>query len=485
VVQPLVVLNVLSLVVLVFALAMGLPLLVSVAIGDGASFAFGQGMLVTGAFGLVLRLATRGQRQELQTRDGFLLVALGWGGLPAFAAIPLMAYLPQLSFTDAYFESASGLTTTGATVLTGLDQLPGSINLWRCQLQWMGGMGIILLAVAILPLLGVGGSQLFRAETPGPMKDMKLTPRIAETAKGLWTVYALITVACVFAMKLAGMTWLDALTHAFSTLSLGGYSSHDASFGYWNSQAIEAVTILFMLLAGMNFATHFLAIRQRSLHAYGRDPEIAAYLAVLTVSVLGIALFLWLHGVYPDFTTALRYSAFNVVSIATTTGYANTDYNVWPIFAPMTMLILCSFTTCAGSTGAGIKMIRAELIARQAFREMLHILHPRAYLPVRVGGQIVEVRILSAVFAFMLIYGSSVIVITMVLAASGMEIVTAFSAVIASINNMGPGLNEVGPAGNYAGLSDFQTWVCAFTMLLGRLELMTLLVVFTPAFWKK
>jgi trk system potassium uptake protein TrkH len=485
VVQPLVVLNVLSLVVLVFALAMALPLLVSLALGDGATFAFEGGMLATAAFGLALRLATRGQRRELQTRDGFLLVALGWAGLPAFAAVPLMLHLPELSFTDAYFESASGLTTTGATVLTGLDQLPGSINLWRCQLQWMGGMGIILLAVAILPLLGVGGSQLFRAETPGPMKDTKLTPRIAETAKGLWTVYALMTVACVFAMKLAGMTWLDALTHAFSTLSLGGYSSHDASFGYWDSPAIEAVTILFMLLAGMNFASHFLALRQRSVQPYGRDPEIGAYLFVLGISVAGIALFLWLRGVYPDFTTALRYSAFNVVSIATTTGYANTDYNLWPIFAPMTMLILCSFTTCAGSTGAGIKMIRAELIARQAFREMLHTIHPRAYLPVRMGGQIVPNRIISAVFAFMLVYGSSVIVVTMVLAASGMEIVTAFSAVIAWINNMGPGLNEVGPAGNYAGLSDFQIWVGAFTMLLGRLELMTLLVVFTPAFWRK
>lgn len=483
--QPLAVLNVLSVVILVFALAMAVPLGVSAIVEDAALLDYDAAIVITASAGALLRFATRGQRRELQIRDGFLLVALGWAGLPAFGALPLMFYLPELSFTDAYFESVSGLTTTGATVLAGLDRLPPSINLWRCQLQWMGGMGIIVLAVAILPLLGVGGSQVFRAETPGPMKDAKLTPRITETAKGLWTVYAFITVACVLSLKLAGMTWLDAVMHAFSTMSLGGYSSHDASFGFWNSPAIEAVTIFFMLLAGMNFATHFVALRTQSLKAYRRDPEVKPYLAVLVVSVLGIAVFLWLHGAYPDFFTALRYAAFNVVSIATTTGYASTDYNAWPIFASMWMLILCCFVTCSGSTGAGIKMIRALLMAKQALREMVRLVHPRALVPVQLGGQIVENNIIFAVLAFMLVYGSSVIVMTMVLAGSGMEIVTAFSAVIACINNMGPGLNDVGPAGNYAGLSDFQTWVLSFAMLLGRLELMTLLVVMTPAFWRK
>ncbi len=418
-------------------------------------------------------------------RDGFLLVALGWAGLPALAALPLMFFLPGLSFTDAYFECVSGLTTTGATVLTRLDQLPPSINLWRCQLQWMGGMGIIVLAVAILPLLGVGGSQVFRAETPGPMKDVKLTPRITETAKGLWTVYAGITVVCVICYRAAGMSWIDALMHGFSTMSLGGYSSHDASFAFWDSPAIELVAIVFMLIAGMNFATHFIALRSGSPLAYRRDPEIRPYLAVLAVSVLGIALFLWLHGAYPDFTSAIRFAAFNVISIATTTGYANTDYNLWPIFASMWMLILCSFVSCSGSTGAGIKMIRALLMAKQGLREMVRIVHPRAIVPVQLGGQVVENNIIFAVLAFMLVYGSSVILMTMVLSATGVEIVTAFSAVIACINNMGPGLNELGPAGNYSGLTDFQTWVLSFAMLLGRLELMTLLVVLTPAFWRK
>ena len=483
--QPLAVLNVLSVVILVFALAMSVPLGVSVLLEDAALLDYDAAILITAATGALLRFATRGQRRELQIRDGFLLVALGWAGLPAFAALPLMFYLPGLSFTDAYFECVSGLTTTGATVLIGLDHLPPSINFWRCQLQWMGGMGIIVLAVAILPLLGVGGSQIFKAETPGPMKDTKLTPRITETAKGLWTVYTLITIACVLALKVAGMSWLDAIMHAFSTMSLGGYSSHDASYGFWNSPTIEAVTIVFMVLAGMNFATHFLAMRRLSFNVYRRDPEAPAYLAVLAISVLGIALFLWLRGVYPEFGSALRFAAFNVVSIATTTGFANTDYNAWPIFAPMSMLILCCFVTCSGSTGAGIKMIRALLMVKQALREMVRIVHPRALVPVKLGGHIVENNIIFAVLAFMLVYGSSVIVMTMVLAASGMEIVTAFTAVIACINNTGPGLNEVGPVGNYSGLSDFQTWVLAFAMLLGRLELMTLLVVMTPAFWRK
>ncbi len=483
-VQPLAVLNVLSVVIMVFALTMAAPLGVSFALGDAAQFAYGEAIVITAAVGMLLRLAMKGRRRELQIRDGFLVVALVWTLLPAFAALPFMFYLPGLSFTDAYFEAVAGLTTTGATVLSNLDQLPPSINFWRGQLQWMGGMGIIVLAVAILPLLGVGGSQILMAETPGPMKDIKLTPRITETAKGLWLVYALITAACVLGLKWAGMSWFDAVMHAFTTMSLGGFSSHDASYGYWNSPAIESVTIVFMVLAGMNFASHFLALRRRSLSAYARDPEVGAYLAVLALSVLGISTFLWVQGVYPEFLTALRYAAFNVVSIATTTGYASTDYSLWPVFAPMWMLFLCCFATCSGSTGGGIKMIRAEIMARQSLREMVRILHPRAYVPVKLAGQPVENNIVFAILAFMLVYGASVIAISMLLAVSGLDIITAFSAAIASINNTGPGLNQVGPAGNFAGLTDFQTWVLAFAMLLGRLELITLLVVLTPAFWR-
>jgi len=485
VVQPLAVLNVLSVVTLVFGLAMSVPLWVAYVVGDGALAAFEQGLASVAAAGLVLRLLTSGQRRELQVRDGFLLVALGWTLMPAFASVPLMLYMPELSFTDAYFECVSGLTTTGATVLAGLDTLPPSINLWRCQLQWMGGMGIIVLAVAILPLLGVGGSQIFRAETPGPMKDTKLTPRITETAKGLWTVYALITAACIVALKWAGMDWLDAVMHAFTTLSLGGLSSHDASYGFWNSPLLEAVTVFFMLLAGMNFGTHFLALRRLSAGVYLRDPEIVPYLGVMAASILGIALFLRLQGVYPEFLVALRHSAFNVVSIATTTGFANTDYAQWPVFAPVWMLFLCCFATCSGSTGAGIKMIRAVIMAKQTMREMRRIIHPRAYLSIKLAGQPVDNNVVFAILAFMLVYGGSIILMTMLLAATGLDIVSSFTAVIACINNTGPGLGEVGPAANFSGLTDLQTWVCAFAMLLGRLELFTLLVVLTPAFWRR
>jgi trk system potassium uptake protein TrkH len=405
--------------------------------------------------------------------------------LPAFATLPLLLYLPELSFTDAYFETVSGLTTSGATVLADLDKLPPSINLWRTQLVWMGGMGVVVLAVAILPLLGVGGAQVFKAETPGPMKDTKLTPRITETAKGLWAVYFAMTVACILAMKLAGMTWLDAVIHAFSTMGLGGFSSHDASFGYFDSPAIEAVTIVFMLVASLNFATHFLAVRRRSLMAYTRDPEAGMVMLAMIGSALMIALYLWWTATYESFWTSLRFAAFNVVSIASTTGFANTDFAQWPIFAPLWMLYLSCFATSSGSTGGGMKMIRALVLLKQSFREFTRIVHPRAIAPLKIGRDPVENSLIFAVLAFMLVYGLTMVGMSLLLTATGLDFMTAFSAVTACINNMGPGLGQVGPATTYAVLTDFQTWVCTLAMLLGRLELFTLLVVFTPAFWRK
>jgi trk system potassium uptake protein TrkH len=412
------------------------------------------------------------------------MVALVWTVLPIYAALPLVIQL-DASFTDAYFEAVSGLTTTGATVFEGLDTLPVSINFWRTQLVWLGGMGLIVLAVAILPLLGIGGRQMFKAETPGPMKDSKMTPRLAQTAKGLWGVYALVTGCCILCFHWAGMTWLDAIMHSFSTMGLGGFSSHDASFGFFDSPAIEAVCIFFMLLAGMNFATHFMALSGRSFRPYGHDPEARWFLVVTMGSVIGIAIFLDVHGVYPGFAEALRFSAFNVVSIATTTGFANTDYNLWPFFAPLWMLFLCSFATSAGSTGGGIKMIRAMLLYKQVYRELIRAMHPNAVHPVKIGSSLVPNNILFAVLAFAFLYMVSIVSMTLILSFTGLEIITAFSAVVASINNTGPGLNQVGPAANFGGLSDFQTWVCTFAMLLGRLEIFTLLVVMTPAFWRK
>jgi len=344
---------------------------------------------------------------------------------------------------------------------------------------------VIVLAVAILPLLGVGGSQLFKAETPTPMKDTKLTPRIAETAKGLWLVYVGFTAACSMAYWLAGMSGLDAVMHGFTTMGLGGFSTHDASFAYWNSPAIEVVAIAFMLVAAMNFATHFLAWRRLSLGAYRRDPEARAMILVLAVSILLVAGYLFLSGVYEEFGTALRYSAFNIVSLATTTGYANTDYAQWPIFAPLVMLFLSSFASCSGSTGSGIKMVRAQILFKQIFRELLRTIHPRIYSPVKLGEGPVSNATVFAVLAYVFMYVSSVIALTLLLTASGLDVISAFSAAVASLNNTGPGLGEVGPATTYANLTDTQTWICSFAMLLGRLEIFTLMVVLTPAFWRK
>ncbi len=478
------VIRVLGMIILVFGLTMLVPLAVSWIMDDGAQAAYDEAILVTVASGLLLAGATRRTKGDLSVRDGFLMVVLVWTVLPLYAALPLM-YHADLSFTDAYFETVSGLTTTGATVMVGLDDLPLSINLWRCELVWLGGMGLIVLAVAILPLLGIGGRQMFKAETPGPMKESKLTPRIAETAKGLWGVYVLITAACILGFRWAGMDWADAVMHAFSTMGLGGFSSHDASFGYWDSPAIELVTEFFMLLAGMNFATHFLALRGRSISPYLLDPEARWFLLFTVGSVFALAVFLKFHEVYPDFATALRFSAFNTISIATTTGFANTDYNLWPMFAPLWMLFLCSFATSAGSTGGGIKMMRAIILYKQVFRELVRAMHPAAVCPVRLVTEPVPQNILFAVLAFGFMYMVSLVSLTLVLSFSGLEIITAFSAVVAMVNNTGPGLNEVGPATNYQSLSDFQTWVCSFAMLLGRLEIFTLLVVLTPAFWRK
>jgi trk system potassium uptake protein TrkH len=475
----------LSLVLLLFAASMLVPLAFSWGYADGAHAAYAKAMGITLLAGAGLWGATHRAGRELQVRDGFLLVALVWTVLPAFATLPLLLQLRELSFTDAFFEAVSGLTASGATVLSGLDRLPPSLNIWRGFMIWLGGMGVIVLAVAILPLLGVGGSQLFKAETPTPMKDNKLTPRIAETAKGLWLIYFGLTVACALAYRWAGMNWLDAVMHAFTTMGLGGFSTHDQSYAHWNSPRIEAVAIVFMLLAAINFATHFLAWHRRSLRAYRVDPEAKVFIGVVVLSALGIAAFLVWKGVYPDYGTALRYAAFNVVSIATTTGYANTDFNLWPIFAPLWMLFLSSFASCSGSTGSGVKMIRALILFKQVFRELLRIIHPRVYRPVKLAGQPVENNVVFAVLAYVFVYVSCIVIFTLLLALSGADVVTAFSAAVASVNNTGPGLAQVGPASTYAVLNDFQTWVCSFAMLLGRLELFTLLVVLTPAFWRK
>ena len=479
------VIGALGLVLMLFGLVMAFPLTVSYFLNDGAVTAYDEALLMTFACGMLAWLTTRKQRRDLRVHDGFLLVAATWIVVPVFGAMPLMIYLPGLSFTDAYFEAASGLTTTGATVLTGLEYLPISINLWRTFMHWVGGMGVIVLMVAVLPLLGIGGRQVFKAETPGPMKESGLTPRITETAKGLWAVYAMLTVACGFSLWGAGMKPWEAVIHAFSIMGLGGFSDRDASLGGFNSLPIELVTMVFALLSGVNFATHYIALVRRSPRAYLQDPEVPWFFGTLAVTIVALTIYLMQYHVHDDALTTLRYVSFHAISLATSLGLATYDYTLWPMFAQICILFLCSFAACSGSTGGGIKMMRAIILYKQAYREIVRSLHPSAVLPLRLGRQAISEGVLHAVLAFSFMYMVTIVSLTLVLAATGLDLITAFSGVVACLNNAGPGLGEVGPASNYQGLSDLQTWILSFSMILGRLEIFTLLVVMTPTFWRR
>jgi len=479
------VLNVLGSMLMLFSITYLMPIVTSLIYSDGLFVDFiyaAAGCLLAGA---ALVAVTRKHQRELRSRDGFLLVTLAWVLMSAIATVPLLLALPGLSFTDAFFETMSGLSTTGATVLTGLDTMAPSVNLWRAALHWYGGMGIIVLVVAILPMLGVGGMQLYKAETPGPVKNEKLTPRITQTAKALWFVYFLLTLACIGSLKLAGMSWFDAVCHSFSTLALGGFSNYDASIGHFDSVRIEIVLIVFMLISAMNFSRHFIAWQQKSLRTYATDREAIAMLWLLGIASLGVSFYIWMHGVYPSFATSLRHVAFNLIAFATTCGYVTQDYAAWPIFAPMVIVMLSCYTANTGSTGGGIKMFRTLVLFRQAGRELFLLVHPQAVTPVKIGGQVVANQIVFAVLAFVVLYFGAVVTLTFALLASGLDFISAFTAIIATINNAGPGLGVVGPSSNYQGLTDFQTWVCSIAMLLGRLEIFSALVLLTPTFWRR
>jgi trk system potassium uptake protein TrkH len=476
--------NIMGRLLMVFSLTYLLPITCSFIYEDGTLLTFGYSMAACILAGLLLVGLTRHHRADLKPRDGFMLVSMAWTLTAAIATVPLLLH-HELSFTDAFFETMSGLTTTGATVITGLDHLAPSINLWRHVLCWLGGLGIIVLAVAILPFLGVGGLQLMRAEVPGPIKDAKLTARIRDTATLLWTVYVSLTLVCILALRLAGMDWLDAICHAFSALSLCGFSTRDASLGAWDSPAIEAVLIVFMVLAAFNFATHYLVWRHRSLKPIWRDPEARGVLLVLLVSCVFCAGYLWFKQVYPGFWTALRFVGFNLISVATTSGFTTTDYALWPLFVPLWMLFLSSITCSSGSTGGGIKMIRTLILVRQSSREVSRMLHPNLAAPVTIGGAQVPNSVVFAVLGFIFVYFMSIVVLTFLLILDGLDFTSAFTAVIACINNTGPGLGVVGPASNYGVLTNYEVWVCSFAMLLGRLEVFSLLILFTPQFWRK
>lgn len=460
------------------------PIAVSLFYNDGASQAFINAFLLLLLLGLLFWFPVRKHRKELKIRDGFLVVVMFWVALGLSGAIPFyMTQVPAMSFTDAVFESMSGLTTTGATVLTGLDDLPKSVLFYRQFLQWLGGMGIVVLAVAILPLLGIGGMQLYRAETPGPIKDSKLTPRIAETAKALWYIYLSLTIACAVAFYWAGMSWFDAIGHSFSTVAIGGFSTHDASMGFFDSASIEMITVVFMLISGVNFSLHFLAWRHRSIKNYWADAELRTYVWILVLLSIVTSVYLILTHTFDDSWTAVHQGIFQAVSIGTTTGFTTTDYSLWPGFLPILLLMASYVGGCAGSTGGGIKVIRVMLLFKQGYREVLRLIHPNAIFAVKVNNKALSSKVVGAVWGFFALYVFCFSVMYIMLMATGLDIVTSFSAVTACLNNLGPGLGEVGA--NFSSINAPSKWILCVAMLLGRLEIFTLLVVLTPAFWRR
>lgn len=477
--------RIMGMLLMLFSITMLPPLLFAWLHHDGSLDAFLWSYGITLVSGLALWLPVRAVSKELRLRDGFVIVSLFWALLALFGALPFMFAHDTATLADAYFETMSGLTTTGSTVLNGLDHLPMSINLWRGILQFLGGMGIVVLAVAILPMLGVGGMQLYKAETPGPMKDSKLTPRIKETAKALWYIYVGLVVLCAIALWLAGMTPFDAIFHSFTALSTGGFSTHDDSIMYFHSATIEMILALFMFLGGTNFALHFLVLRGRDVRVYWQDSEFRIYFYILAGASVAIAAWLtWSH-TYPDFWQSLRYSVFQVVTMATTTGYMSADFGAWPPVLGALLMIISFFAGSAGSTAGGIKVVRVVLLFKQTLCEIRRLMHPSALVPLKLSGKVVPERTMAAVSAFFATYLASFTLIALAISAQGVDLITAFSATAAAINNTGPGLGAVGPATNYAALPEAAKWMLSFAMLLGRLELFTLFVVLTPAFWRK
>jgi len=481
--HPAIILRVLGILLMCYSVALLPPALVSVIYNDNLHFAFMLPFGGTLSTGLILWFATYHRKEDLRTRDGFVVTTMFWTVLSLFGALPFMlADEPGLSFTDAFFESMSGLTTTGATIMTGLDDLPNSILFYRQMLQWLGGIGIIVIAMAILPMLGVGGMQLYRAEAPGPVKDTKLTPKIAETAKALILIYCGLTVACMMAYWYVGMTFFDAICHAFSTVAIGGFSTHDESIGFFDNPRIMLICMFFMIVSGVNFALHFFAWKQRSFRQYSQDPEFRFYIACMMVGIAITVTFLSTAGVYGP-VDSLLHGAFQVVSIATTTGYTTANFSAWPLFLPFLIFLGAFMGGCATSTAGGMKVIRVLLVCKQGLREIQRLIHPNAVIPIKVGNTTVSNRVIDAVWGFFAVYIFVFIALLFMLLATGMTFLTAVSAVGATINNLGPGMGSV--AAHYGDIGPAAKWVLCLGMLLGRLELFTLLVLFTPMFWRR
>jgi len=476
--------RILGLMLLMFSLTMLPPVGVALAYGDGHSQPFLTSFLIVAAVGALLWLPVHRVRRDLRLRDGFLVVAVFWICLGLAGATPLLlSDVPELSFTDAVFEAVSGFTTTGATVIVGLDELPMSILYYRQQIQWLGGMGIIVLAVALLPVLGIGGMSLYKAETPGPIKDQKLTPRITQTAKYLWFVYAVLTAACAVGYYIAGMDVFDSIGHAFSTLSTGGFSPYDANLGHFDSAAVDAVATVFMFLAGASFTLHFSALRRQDPQTYWRDTEFQAYFWMVAVVIVGVTLYLLQQREFESLGASLRHASLHVVSMQTSTGFETTGFAHWPGALPTLLMMLTLVGGCAGSTTGGTKVIRWLLVLRQGLAELKRLVHPSAEIPVKLAGRAVPQRIISGVAGFFAMYFVVFAILTLLLMMFGVDQVTAWSAIATCINNTGRGLGDV--TLNFRDIPDAAKWICTVAMLVGRLEIFALVLLLTPTFWRR
>ena len=479
------IIRIVGLLLALFSATMLAPALVALIYRDGAGVPFVSTFFILFMLGTFAWFPNRRHKYELKSRDGFLIVVLFWVVIGSAGAMPFwLSDNPRISITNAFFESFSALTTTGATVIVGLDALPKAILFYRQFLQWFGGMGIIVLAVAILPVLGIGGMQLYRAEIPGPVKDTKVTPRIAETAKALWYIYLSLTIACAAAYWLAGMTFFDAICHSFSTIAIGGFSTHDASMGYFNSHTINMITVVFLLISACNFTLHYAAFATGgvNLRYYWKDREFRAFLFIQLILFLVCFLVLFNHNTYSSLLDALNQALFQTVSISTTAGFTTSGFSDWPLFLPVLLLFSSFIGGCAGSTGGGMKVIRILLLTLQGSRELKRLVHPRAIYPIKLGGVALSQRVVDAVWGFFATYTLVFVICMLALIATGMEELSAFSAVAATLNNLGPGLGEVSV--HFANVNDTAKWILILCMLFGRLEVFTLLILFTPTFWR-
>ena len=475
--------RIVGILLMTFSLSHVPPIIMDIYYAEGTWLSFTGAFLITLLTGFFAWLPTRKARAEMRVRDGYLITALFWVVLGTFGSIPfLLSNSPLMGITDSLFEAFSGLSTTGATVLTGIDQLPRAILYYRQQLQWLGGMGIVVLAVAIMPMLGVGGMQLYRTEMPGPLKENKLSPRIADTAKTLWMIYCGLTVLCALAYWAAGMSLFDAVGHSFSTIAIGGFSTHDASIGYFDSPLIEAICIFFMAFSGINFGLHFAALRSGSIFTYLKDAECMTFLKILAGTFALTLLVLLLYSTHDDWTHSLRFAAFQVVSVATTTGFGVDDFSSWPTFLPYLLLFTAFIGACAGSTGGGMKVMRVMLVYRQGQREIHRLLHPSGVFTVKLGKRKVPDRVIESVWGFCAMYVVTFIVLLLVLLALGVDPVTAFSSLASSMNNLGPAFGEA--AAHYALLPSGAKLVLSLAMVLGRLEIFSLVILLSPAFWR-